>query len=116
MQFQSTLAYLKDPPEGYQQPPVNVVEELQIIQDKIDAGTYTSQYVFEAEIQLLINRMHDAHVYLSAGILAPFAFVSPYGLVSASPDGKSPPQIYLQSVLAPNASSNEPYSNAVQVT
>jgi len=101
IQFQSTLAYLKDPPEGYQQPPVDVVAELQLIQDKVNAGTYTNQYVFEAELQLLINRMHDAHVYLSAGILAPFFFVSPFGLVSASPDGKSPPAIYLQSASHP---------------
>jgi hypothetical protein len=43
--------------------------------------------------------MHDAHVYLSAGIIAPFAFVSPYGLVSASPDGKAPPAIYFQSMF-----------------
>ncbi|KAF2271383.1 uncharacterized protein EI97DRAFT_462876 [Westerdykella ornata] len=96
LQFQSTLAYLKNPPEGYQQPPVDVLQELQAIQDKVASGAYKNQYAFEAEVQLLINRIHDAHVYLSAGILAPFAFTSPYGLVSASADGKQEPAIYLQ--------------------
>ncbi|KAF2741689.1 hypothetical protein M011DRAFT_491159 [Sporormia fimetaria CBS 119925] len=97
LQFQSTLEYLKNPPEGYQQPPVDVLQGLQTIRDKVDAGEYTHQYIFEADLQLLINRMHDAHVYLAAGIMAPFAFISPLGLVSASPDGKQPPAIYLQS-------------------
>lgn len=97
LQFQSTLAYLKNPPTGYQQPPVDVLQELQKVRDNVNSGLYKNQYVFEADIQLLINRMHDAHVYLSAGIMAPFAFVSPYGLVSASPDGKQEPAIYLAS-------------------
>lgn len=96
LQFQSTLALLKNPPEGYQQPPVDVIAELGLIQNKISSGEYKNQYVFEADLQLLINRIHDAHVYLSAGILAPFAFVSPFGLVSASKDGKAPPEIYFQ--------------------
>lgn len=39
--------------------------------------------------------MHDSHVALSAGILSAFSFVSPYGIVSASVDGKQPPEIYV---------------------
>ena len=96
LQFQSTLAFLKDPPEGYQQPPVDVVAELGVIQEKIASGTYTTQYAFEADVQFLINRIHDSHVYLSAGLLAPFTFISPFSLVSASADGKEAPEIYFR--------------------
>ncbi|KAF2799804.1 hypothetical protein K505DRAFT_413446 [Melanomma pulvis-pyrius CBS 109.77] len=96
LQFQSTLALLKNTPEGYQQPSIDVVQELWQIQGKVDAGLYQNQYVFEADVQLFVNRIHDAHVYLQAGILAPFTFASPYGLISASPDGKTPPAIYLR--------------------
>jgi hypothetical protein len=39
--------------------------------------------------------MHDSHVALSAGILNAFSFVSPYGIVSASVDGKQRPEIYV---------------------
>ncbi|KAF2122944.1 hypothetical protein BDV96DRAFT_639498 [Lophiotrema nucula] len=95
LQFQSTLAYMKDPPEGYQQPAVDVMEVLQSIQNNVTAGVYTNQYAFEADIQLLINRMHDAHVVLNAGVLQPFFFASPYGLISASVDGNSVPEIFI---------------------
>ncbi|KAJ4299947.1 hypothetical protein N0V90_005195 [Kalmusia sp. IMI 367209] len=96
LQFQSTLAYLKDPPEGYQQPPVDVVAELGLLQQNVAAGQYTTQYAFEADLQLLVNRFHDSHVYLSAGLLAPFTFISPFYLVSASRDGKEIPEIYFR--------------------
>ncbi|CAI6333810.1 unnamed protein product [Periconia digitata] len=95
LQYQSTLAYLANPPPGYQQPPVNIQDGLSAIQAKINAGEYTSQYAFEAEVHHLINRMHDNHVSLEAGILAAFSFASPYSLVSASSDGKQAPEIYL---------------------
>jgi hypothetical protein len=40
LQFQSTLAYLKDPPEGYQQPPIDVLEVLDQIKRNVTAGVY----------------------------------------------------------------------------
>ncbi|KAF2831214.1 hypothetical protein CC86DRAFT_366632 [Ophiobolus disseminans] len=95
LQFQSTLAYLKDPPPGYQQPAVDVFEVLGQIQNNITAGVYKNQYGFEADVQLLVNRMHDSHVTLSAGILDAFSFVSPVGLVSVSADGKQAPEVYI---------------------
>jgi hypothetical protein len=39
--------------------------------------------------------MHDSHVRLSAGVLEAFSFLSPFGLVSASADGKQPPEVYI---------------------
>jgi hypothetical protein len=95
LQFQSTLAYLKDPPQGYQQPAVDVLQVLSQIQSNVTAGIYQNQYDFEADVQLLVNRMHDYHVTLSSGILDAFSFLSPSGLVSASVDGKQLPEIYL---------------------
>jgi hypothetical protein len=95
LQFQSTLSVLANPPPSYQQPAVDVLLGLQNIKANISAGYYQNQYVFEADVQLLINQMHDGHVSLNAGSLSPFTFVSPYGLVSASEDGKSAPKIFL---------------------
>jgi hypothetical protein len=43
LQFQSTLAYLKSPPEGYQQPAVDLLAGLQDIKDNITAGAYQNQ-------------------------------------------------------------------------
>ena len=56
LQFQSTLELLKTPPAGYQQPRVDVVRELNQIQGKIDAGLYQNQYVFEADVQILVGQ------------------------------------------------------------
>jgi hypothetical protein len=95
LQFQSTLAFLKDPPAGYQQPPVDVQQVLAQIQSNITAGNYKNQYSFEVDVQRLVHRIHDSHVTLGAGILDAFTFVSPYGVVSVSVDGKEIPEIYL---------------------
>lgn len=98
MQFQSTLAYLKNPPSSYQQLPIDFVDGLQKIQDKVDAGYYLNEYAFEAELQTLVYSVHDAHVNLVAGALAAFTFGSPFDLVTASPDGKEVPRVYLWSI------------------
>lgn len=95
MQFHSTLAYLKDPPEGYQQPSVDLVDALAVIKQNITAGYYKNQYAFEAEVQKLVYSVHDMHVDLWAGILSAFSFGSEYEIVSVSKDGKELPQLYL---------------------
>lgn len=95
IQFQSTLAYLKDPPEGYQQPAFDVVAELARIQQRVDADAYKNQYDFEADFQLLTYAFKDGHVTLTAGVLSAFSFGSPYEIASVSVDGKQAPRIYL---------------------
>ncbi|KAF2468287.1 uncharacterized protein BDR25DRAFT_305255 [Lindgomyces ingoldianus] len=95
IQFQSTLAYLKNPPTGYQQPAFDVQAGLAVIQQHINEGFYTNQYAFEADFQLLTYAMHDAHVQLTAGALSAFSFASPYEIASVSIDGKEPPKVYM---------------------
>ncbi|KAF1959262.1 hypothetical protein CC80DRAFT_467721 [Byssothecium circinans] len=95
VEYQSTIAYLKNPPPGYQQPAVDVYKELAKIQQRIDTGFYTNQYAFEADFQLLTYAMHDGHVRLIAGTLAAFSFSAPFEIASVSVDGKSLPKIYL---------------------
>lgn len=95
VQFQSTLAYLKDPPTGYQQRPVDVQSELQVIKNNVASGNYNNQYAFEADVQLLLHRTHDGHVSLSSGALAAFYFLAPFSITSASPDGKALPKVYM---------------------
>lgn len=95
LEFQSTLAYLKSPPQGYQQPAVDVVAELGRIQQRVDAGSYANQYDFEADFQLLLYSLKDSHVYNIAGVLSAFSFASPYEIASVSVDGKQAPKIYI---------------------
>lgn len=96
MQFQSTLAYLRDPPADYQQPPVDFSAALEGIKANVTAGNYVNQYAFESELLHLVYSMHDSHVNLYAGILSTFTFGNNYPLVSASLDGKQAPKVYLQ--------------------
>ncbi|KAI0127666.1 peptidase S41 family protein [Xylariales sp. AK1849] len=100
MQFQSTLAYLKDPPEGYQQPAVDIIDGLEKIKNNVTAGVYTNQYLFEADLYKLVYSVHDDHVNLLAGIMSTFSFASQFELVTASLDGVAAPQIYIADDVA----------------
>ncbi|KAF2130075.1 hypothetical protein P153DRAFT_315688 [Dothidotthia symphoricarpi CBS 119687] len=97
LQFQSTLAYLKNPPTGYQQPAVDVLSELSKIQTDVTSRVYRNQYQFEIDVQHLLYRAHDAHLYLSGGITSAFSFLAPYSITAASSDGLSLPKVYLTS-------------------
>ncbi|KAF6841281.1 peptidase s41 family protein [Colletotrichum musicola] len=94
IQFQSTLAHLKSPPEGYQQPAFDLMQGLEDLKRNVTDGVFQNQYDFEATMQHLIYSVHDAHVYLRAGVLSAFSFASPVALVAASIDGKEAPKIY----------------------
>lgn len=96
MQFQSTLAYLRDPPSTYQQPTVDFVQQLGNIKTNITSGVYRNQYAFEADVQRLVQSLHDAHVYLLGGAMSAFSFGSGYPLMTLSADGVETPAIYFQ--------------------
>lgn len=98
IQFHSTLAYLRDPPKEYQQPAVDLIKELGVVQNRIDQGYYRNEYQFEEAVQRLIYSAHDKHLRLNAGILSAFRFASPWSVVSLSSDGRQTPRLYLRSM------------------
>ena len=106
LQFQSTLAYLKDPPPSYQQPSIDVLASLDALNAQVQAGTFKTEYDFEVALQTVIYAMHDAHVSLSAGILSIFTFGSPLRIVSASSNGIEVPKIYIPDDLIEAAQNN----------
>ena len=95
LQFQSTLAYLKNPPATYQQPAVDLLAGLDAIQEAVDRGVYKNEYDFEAAVQKLVYSAHDGHLNLYAGILSVFTFGAPVSIVSASDDGVAFPKIFV---------------------
>ncbi|KAL9096766.1 MAG: hypothetical protein Q9165_001254 [Trypethelium subeluteriae] len=99
LQFHSTTAYLKDPPVSYQQPAVDLWGGLDKIQENVYASTYRNEYEFEADLQSLIYKAHDTHLWLDAGALSAFKFGSPIRITMISPDGKSPPKVYMTADL-----------------
>ncbi|PLB35849.1 uncharacterized protein BDW47DRAFT_133231 [Aspergillus candidus] len=94
VQFHSTLAYLANPPPGYQQPGVDLVAGLSQLQRNIDEGAFVNEYDFEAALHRLLHAGHDDHLRLAGGILSPFAFGSPRAIASVSLDGKELPKVY----------------------
>lgn len=95
VQFQSTLDYLKNPPTSYQQPAVDILSELSKIQNNVTSQVYQNQYQFELDVQNLLYKAHDSHLYLSGGINSAFTFLAPYSITAASKDGKGVPQVYI---------------------
>ncbi|KAI1814517.1 hypothetical protein GGS20DRAFT_405724 [Poronia punctata] len=95
LEFQSTVDVLRNPPESYRQPSVDLRDGLQLIQDAVSSNSFANQYEFELALQRLIMAAHDDHLYLSAGILSAFTFGSPFDLVSLSRDGIELPKVYL---------------------
>lgn len=84
LQFQSTTAFLRSPPAGYQQPASDTFALLRQIKAQVDSSYYRNQYAFDADIQSLIKGTHDSHVGLYAGALSQFTFavfVSPTSVV-----------------------------------
>jgi hypothetical protein len=95
------LAYLKNPPTSYQQPAVDLIGELNLLQGKVSSNFFQNQYDFEAALQTLIYSTHDAHVNLISGILGVFSFGTQYSIASVSKDGLSLPKIYLSGQIYP---------------
>lgn len=61
-QFQSNLAYLKNPPKDYDNPPVDILAGLADIRDRVSKNDFSNQYEFEAAIASLLNSARDGHL------------------------------------------------------
>ena len=56
LEFLTTLAWLKDPPESYKQPAVDLMGGLENITSQISNDAFSGQYEFELAIQHLLHR------------------------------------------------------------
>lgn len=97
VQFQSTLAYLKNPPPGYSIPSVDIVAGLDNIAKKAAHGQYTDQLSFELDIYSLITSAEDGHFVYVSFLLGAFAYTRDASLVSLSFDGVQESKVYVES-------------------
>jgi hypothetical protein len=97
VEFQSTLAYLKNPPKGWPNEPVDILAGLDDIASKVNGGTYTNEYDFENDIAALFIKAHDGHLNFN-GMAYGGAFRwrrnLNIALVSASKDGSAVPEVW----------------------
>ncbi|KAF2746168.1 peptidase S41 family protein-like protein [Sporormia fimetaria CBS 119925] len=98
IEFQSTLGYLKTPPQGYVNEAVDIVAGLDTIENKVFNGDYSNEYDFEADIATLLAKSYDGHLSFDGmafgGVFA-WRRSRDFALISASRDGKEAPKIWL---------------------
>src|SRR5690625_2184675 len=63
-EWQSTVDYLKNPPEGYMLPGTDIFAWLDDIRSKANADQYENEYAFQAEVRDLAVSVHDGHFTL----------------------------------------------------
>jgi len=97
LQWQSNIAYVKNPPAEYTELPVDLIEQMTSMQKQISSGGYTNEYDFQIDLNRLFNSAYDNHLAWQPDILATvFQFQRPTGfeLVSVSVDGNELPEIF----------------------
>lgn len=95
-QWQSTLAWLKNPPKNYPFPAVDIDAALDDIASRAAAGEFNSEYEFQLAIVELIASSHDGHFSYYPDIFKAFSFRNRLArdLVSVSVDGVQVPKLY----------------------
>jgi hypothetical protein len=114
VQFQSTLAWLKDPPSEYAEKlfgPVDLLGGLDSIAEKVKGEEYSGEYEFGFELYKLFQSAHDGHLYVVPDVVSSlFQWYRPLPLVSVSDDGYGLPGVFAYNdiVLAGQDSSFKP--------
>ncbi|KAF2448828.1 hypothetical protein P171DRAFT_219978 [Karstenula rhodostoma CBS 690.94] len=97
VEWQSTLAYLKNPPKGYGDEGVDIQQGLDDIGKKVSNGDYDNEYDFEIDIAKLFVKAHDGHLTFS-GMAHSGVFTwrrdREIALISGSENGKDDPKIW----------------------
>lgn len=96
IQFQSTLEALKNPPDTYRSPSVDILGGLDDIADKAAAKEYAGHYEFETEVTNLIRSANDGHMFVAFCTYGFFTFSRPASdqFASVSLNGTDIPELY----------------------
>lgn len=102
LNFQITLVFLKNPPDSYQQPGVDLVRRLDAIQADVNSGSLGNQYHFETAVLKLSNAAYDGHLsveFIDQNIFR-FGPGIDLRLVSIAKSQLDIPRVYVQSKSA----------------
>lgn len=101
--WQSNLAYLLDPPEGYTGDRVDTLDEIDRITKDLKNDKYKDEYTLMFDLQTVLTKSYDFHFGFAADIAQVFRFrrgnigrglLDEFALVSVSKDGKELPKLY----------------------
>ncbi|KAF9699789.1 hypothetical protein EKO04_002133 [Ascochyta lentis] len=115
LQWNTNTAYLKDLPKWYDNPSLDLFEELDKIKAAIQDDTYQSEWEVQSAITALFAGTGDNHIYWGADINAVMTFGRPVSLVSVSTDGKSAPEVFVYVNLLWNGEYNFSASSVEQI-
>ncbi|KEF63243.1 uncharacterized protein A1O9_01220 [Exophiala aquamarina CBS 119918] len=95
LEWQSTLAYLKDPPPGYLLSATDLMSDAQTLRVAVENDAFTSELAFEKALTDILESSHDGHLYTSLPAMRVFGYIRTIdGIVSVSLDGRSTPDIF----------------------
>ncbi|KAI9054514.1 hypothetical protein LZ554_001671 [Drepanopeziza brunnea f. sp. 'monogermtubi'] len=96
VQWQSTLAFLKDPPASYMLPATDIEGGLDNISTTATNQRFKSEYEFQLSMVKLITTAHDGHFSYRPDVFKAFVFRNNLSsdIVSISSDGKAVPKLY----------------------
>ncbi|KAG9239743.1 peptidase s41 family protein [Amylocarpus encephaloides] len=105
VEWQSDLAWLKDPPSTYFYPPHDVLAYLAKVKSNLQNDVYPNEEEFELDLYNVFAKAHDGHLVFYPDVLSNgLRWVKPTSLVSVSKDGSSIPKIYLRDDIQTSAS------------
>ncbi|KAF2263646.1 hypothetical protein CC78DRAFT_518116 [Lojkania enalia] len=101
--WQSNLAYLSEPPKDYNEPRIDVLDEIARVKQDLQDDKYNDEYTLMFDLSMAIQKSYDFHFSFAADILNVFFFrrgniggglLDEFALVSVSEDGKALPKLY----------------------
>lgn len=97
IEWQSSTAYLKDPPADYFYPAYDVHGEIARVRAGLEAGKYANEYSWQADFyKSVFGPAHDGHFVVYPDVLSnAMEWGRAHALVSISEDGTSAPVIKL---------------------
>ncbi|VDB87584.1 Bgt-60047 [Blumeria graminis f. sp. tritici] len=96
LEWQSDLAWKKDPPADYDCPAHDVIAALDQVRRNLIANRYANEYVFQIDLYRVFLKGCDGHIILFPDAATKgFIFGRQRSLVSVSEDGRSLPVIKL---------------------
>ncbi|KAF4963704.1 hypothetical protein FSARC_8301 [Fusarium sarcochroum] len=95
VEWQSTLAFLKEPPTDYFFPPHDVSAALNSLRTRLEADKYLNEYEWQEDLYVnVFGPAHDGHFYVFPDVLTnAVEWERPLALVSISNNGSSPPVV-----------------------
>ncbi|KAK1593784.1 uncharacterized protein LY79DRAFT_513634 [Colletotrichum navitas] len=94
LEWQSNLAYLKNPPVGYEPEPFDPVGHLQKVRERLVADAYSGELDFQEDLFEMTAKTRDGHfAFLPDALTGVFRFSRPFPLVSYAKNPFSTPVI-----------------------